>query len=640
MKKSVILFVLFCLGSKVFAQHEIKTNSEIVAREKQRFFLNNSAERSIASNNFDVNYYRLDVSVTPGVQYISGNVTVYFKMTTPGSAIVLDLSNSLTVDSVKQRGQLLSFSRPQDGLRIDLSAPNAAQDSLTIYYKGVPDNNGMGSFTNATHAGVPVLWTLSEPYGSMDWWPCKNSNGDKADSVDVIITHPVAYKAVSNGILQSEINVGAGNMRTHWKHRYPIATYLVCMAVTNFNVKNSVFNIGSYNLPMQTFSFPEHAAAFAKGDTLVMEAMRNFDQWYGAYPFKNEKYGHVEFLWGGGMEHQTCSFIVNTDEYLMAHELGHQWFGNMLTAGSWKDIWLNEGFASQLGYAHIETKYPQRSLNLRRALINSITSSPGGSLLVDDTSRINRVFDLRLSYDKGCYVLYMLRYTLGDSVFYAGVKKYRETYQYGTVTTQDLQRSLESVSGKNLTPFFNDWYRGEGYPTYHVTWQPVGTNRYKIILNQATSHSSVPFFHNSVPVTFVANGQEQTVKLDPVSNNQAFYVRLNFDPDTAIVDKDLWTLSQNNTSAKIDAVNDGSSTVLIMGNPVRDNLLITLNNFAGNKVNFTVYNMAGQTVARSSTSLQYFGADVRIPSSSWVRGQYIVVVEGDSGFKKILKVIK
>ena len=208
------------------------------------------------------------------------------------------------------------------------------------------------------------MWSLSEPYGSRDWWPCKNGLDDKADSIDVFITNPIAYKAASNGILQSETPVSGGTkLLTHWKHRYPIATYLICFAVTNYSVFNRSVNLSTGVLPMQTFCYPEDSTSFSNGTINTLNAMQLFDTlFYLPYPFMNEKYGHVQFGWGGGMEHQTSTFVVSIDESLCAHELAHQWFGDKITCGSWKDIWLNEGFATHLASMYMENKYPANYL--------------------------------------------------------------------------------------------------------------------------------------------------------------------------------------------------------------------------------------------------------------------------------------
>ena len=258
----------------------------------------------------------------------------------------------------------------------------------------------------------------------------------------------------------------------------PYCNLLDCFAVTNYTVFNNTVQLGSTTLPMQTYCYPESLISFQNGTQNVLDAMQLFHNNFGDYPFIKEKYGHVQFGWGGGMEHQTATFIVSINESLIAHELGHQWFGDKITCGSWEDIWLNEGFATHLSSFYLENKYPANTIINRRNLINNITSQPGGSVKVDDTTNVGRIFDGRLSYNKGSSLLYMLRWKLTDSVFFKALKTYQQDNKviYGFARTADLKRNLEQASGQDLTEFFNDWFVGQGYPSYNVEWALLEVN--------------------------------------------------------------------------------------------------------------------------------------------------------------------
>ncbi|HUS00284.1 MAG TPA: M1 family metallopeptidase, partial [Chitinophagaceae bacterium] len=411
----ILLFACLLMFSKVIAQTSrpyVEKVLQIATDEKLAHErLMNANNVTAASNNFDVKYYRCEWQVDPAVRFIRGKVTVYFTILSASNSISLDLMSSLTTDSVKQGNTTLNHQHANNVLQVNFTNSLAAGklDSVTIFYNGVPAATGFGSFIKDVHATVPVIWTLSEPYGSRDWWPCKNGLDDKADSIDVIVTHPPQYRAASNGLLQSETLSGL-NKVTHWKHRYPIASYLICMAVTNYSVFNNSVQLGNVNLPIQTFCYPENLTLFQNNTPLVLNALQYFHNTFGEYPFIKEKYGHVQFNWGGGMEHQTSTFIVSPDESLMAHELAHQWFGDKVTCGSWEDIWLNEGFATHLASMYMEQKYPALIKSNRIIEINYITSAAGGSVKVDDTTNVGRIFNGRLSYIKGSHLLYMLRW--------------------------------------------------------------------------------------------------------------------------------------------------------------------------------------------------------------------------------------
>ena len=598
-----------------------------------------------APTNFDVKYYRCEWEVDPAVRYIKGKVTLYYIMSGSGSGITLDLMAPLVADSVTQRNVQLSKQQANNTLQVNFpSNVNAGVfDSVSIYYQGVPPNTGFGSFIQDQHAGVPVMWSLSEPYGARDWWPCKNGLDDKADSIDIIITAPSQYKAASNGLLQSETLIAGGTKKiTHWKHRYPIASYLVCFAVTNYTVFNNSVQLGAVNLPMQTYCYPESLVAFQAGTQNVLDALQLYHATFGDYPFIKEKYGHVQFGWGGGMEHQTSTFIVNISENLIAHELGHQWFGDKITCGSWEDIWLNEGFATFLASFYSERKYPASAVASRKAVVTYITSAPGGSVWVDDTTNVNRIFDNRLSYNKGSQLLAMLRWKLGDSAFFRALRNYQKdpAVIYGFARTADLQKHLEAESKQDLSKFFNDWYKNQGYPTYNVQWTPIGSSVVKITMNQTTSHPSVNFFAMPVALKFKNAAQEKTIVVDNTSNGEIFFKDIGFTADTVLIDPDSWLISKNNTAAKIPDVVSGQNIVQVFPNPIRDGFAVYLRNFSSNTATINLFNAIGQLVYTSNVTLVNGTAYLEIPSKHLPAGEYNLQIKNTSGFKFVKKLLK
>jgi aminopeptidase N len=640
--------LLFLVLSVQFSFGQEKDDIESIARMEMQAHqnkFNTVVARTFASENFDVKYYRCEWEVDPAVRYINGKVTVYFKMSSSSSSIELDLMNTLTVDSVKRGNTTYGFSQTTNTVLVNFPTTinTGVLDSISIWYKGLPANTGFGSFIQDVHAGTPVMWTLSESYGSRDWWPCKNGINDKADSIDIFITNPNIYKAASNGMLQSETAIAGNKTRAHWKHRYPIASYLVCMAVTNYVTFKDSVQLGAVNLPMLTYCYPESLTAFKTNTPLVLDAMKYFHNNFSPYPFINEKYGHVQFGWGGGMEHQTSTFIINTGEYLMAHELAHQWFGDKITCNSWEDIWLNEGFATYLGYSHLEIKYPANSLTYRKNLINSITSQPGGTVKVQDTTSLSQIFSGRLSYNKGSYLLFMLRFIVGDDVFFRAMRRYQQdpALAYGNATTADFKRNMETESGKNLAYFFNQWYSGEGFPSYQVKWNVLDTTCVNIKLSQTTSvPTSTPFFKLPVTLKFKNATQEKTIVLDNNANGETFIRSLGFKADTVLVDPGLWLVTKNNTTEKTADVSDGSCTppppppptnsgegvVDIWPNPVTNPFVISLHDFKDDNALVTIYNKLGQRIYNQTTPLTFGIAQVKIPMSNWARGVYIVKV--------------
>lgn len=598
-----------------------------------------------SSNNFDVKYYRCEWEVNPAVRYINGKVTIYFTIVSATNNIQLDLMNPLVVDSVKQRNLLLAKQHLSNVLTVNFpgTVNSGTLDSITVFYQGVPPNTGFGSFIQDQHLGTPVMWSLSEPYGSRDWWPCKNGLDDKVDSVDIIITAPAQYRSAANGLLQSETLISGNTKKvTWWKHRYPIASYLMCFAVTNYSVFNNSVQLGNINLPMQTYCYPESLASFQNGTQNVLDAMKLFHNNFGDYPFIKEKYGHVQFGWGGGMEHQTATFIISINEGLIAHELGHQWFGDKITCASWEDIWLNEGFATHLASFYMENKYPANTINARKSVINNITSAPGGSVWVDDTTNVGRIFSGRLSYNKGSYLIYMLRWILSDSVFFNAIRRYQKDPKlaYGFAYTDDLKRNLEQESGRNLSKFFKDWFKGQGYPTYNVQWSQVGSSYVNIKMNQTTSHSSVDFFELPVALKFKNATKEKTIVVDNKTNGEIFFRHIGFIADTVLVDPEYWLITKNNVSSKVSDVSVGQNSVQVFPNPIQDRFYIYMRNMASSTAGINLYDAVGQLVYSRTVPLVNGSEYLEIPSRQLASGVYFLKIWGDNGIKFMKKLVK
>ena len=221
---------------------------------------------SVASGNFNVHHYRCEWQIDPGVRYIRGKVTSTFTMLQPGTTITFDMANQLLVDSVVYHGNKITFQRPgNNSLIVNFPSSIAAnaKDSVSVFYQGDPPGGNSGAFYQGTHGspGVPVIWTLSEPYGAKDWWPCKDQLVDKADSIDVIMTHPSIYTSSSNGVVVN-MQTSGPNTTTHFRHRYPIATYLVAIAITNYVTNTDTVMVGSKVYNWISYIYPESTGFF------------------------------------------------------------------------------------------------------------------------------------------------------------------------------------------------------------------------------------------------------------------------------------------------------------------------------------------------------------------------------------------
>lgn len=553
---------------------------------------------------FDLKYHRFQWTCDPADSAIAGAVTSHLIATQLLPAVRFDLGSSMVVDSVTNGlgGGALSFSRSGDSLMVafDIPLSPGLLDSVTVFYHGYPaGEGGFGSFAWGEHNGVPMIWTLSEPYGAKDWWPCKQDLNDKIDSIDAYVTTPNGYRAAGNGVLVSE-TVDGSQRTCHWRHRHPIDVYLIATAATNYDVLTDMIALpGGINVPMITYTWPEEAftAGLAAGD--VAQQMPLYSQLFGTYPFADEKYGHARFGWGGGMEHQTMTFVGGWWYELTAHELAHQWFGDKVTCGSWQDLWLNEGFATYvqgLCYDYLAPVYWHGWL---KSKIESVTSAPDGSVFVTDTIDNGRLFDGRLTYNKGGMVLHMLRWVCGDTAFYTGVRNYLDdpALAYGTAVTGDLVAHLEATSGLDLTEFMDDWFTGEGYPTYTVQWTQDAGGMVSVLLDQFTSHPSVDFFEMPVPVRFKNSVEDSTVVLDHTFDGQAFSFHLPFQADSALFDPDLWLVSGANLVTHVPVAAFGSDQPVLFPNPVNtDQAWIHLGTAVQGPVHIDLFDAVGRKV--------------------------------------------
>ena len=536
-------------------------------------------------SDYNVKYLRFNLDIDPEQQYISGSVYTLFEVTGDLSqGLNMELSVDLHVDSVIYQGESIPFT--QSGafdLSIDIpGSPSIGSfGNIEIFYQGIPvSGTGFGSVGYEMHNGVPAMWTLSEPYGCRDWWPGKNDLTDKADSVDIIVHSPELYRTASNGILVSD-EVDGGTRTCHWKHRYSIVPYLIAIAVTNYEVYSEFAYPGGVPVEILNYVYPEDKIQIMQATDQTIPAMELYSTLFTQYPFILEKYGHAQFGWGGGMEHQTMSFMGTFSYEIIAHELAHQWFGDMITLNSWKDIWLNEGFATYLAaitYEHLFDGYYWPAWKSQS--IGFVTSAPDGSVYVDDTTNINRIFDARLSYYKGAWVLHMLRWVCGDDAFFTACRNYLNdpALKYGFAGTNDLKTHLESASGKDLTEFFNDWYYGEGFPSYTINCSLINANanEYDVMISQTQSHSSVSFFEMPVPVKFSGTDRDTTIVFDNTSNAQVFRINPAFEINKVEFDPELWIISASNIDSLLNINEAADFYSYPIPNPVKDFIKITV----------------------------------------------------------------
>ena len=588
--------------------------------------------------NYDLQYQRMELSLDPAIYAVSGSVTSHFKPNQAMGSIYFDLNNSLTVSSVQYHGSSLNFQQlATKEVKIDFQTPLSANvlDSLTISYSGAP-STALGAFTTSMQGGAYVLATLSEPYGAQDWFPTKQSLNDKIERFDIKITAPSQYNVASNGLLISETTL-AGNLKTtFWRTQYPIAAYLVAVAITNFTKLTDTIGVPPF--PFINYVYPSTAADAGSMANInwTKQIMNTFENYFGAYPFRNEKYGHMQFMYGGGMEHQTMTSMGSWEQGLIAHELAHQWFGDKVTCGAWNDIWLNEGFATFGQHVAYEKLLMTNTefMTYLSSEIAYITTLPGGSVYVADANlgSVGNIFNGRLSYSKGGYVLRMMKWILGETAFYNALKDYhaRPALAYNYVRTADFKNSVLISTNKDFTEFFNDWIYGQGYPTYDIRWKQTG-NVVAFKASQTQSNASVSFFEMPLPIKVNGTlGEVAYFSLDNSYNNQYFFETVNFTVASVQFNYEYQIIEKNSTVAqdtnlKVDEID--VAQFALYPNPAKNEIFLK---GIKKSADFTIFSADGRLVKRDT----YKPGNV-INISSLVPGVYVLQISG-----KNLKFVK
>jgi len=561
LKTAVCLFLFSFLS---FSQNFEKTNNKSLQRVNSLLKVEYPGDSTI-----DIKYYKLNLKVTYSPKYLSGSVTVKASPAhNPLNSFFLDLQNPMLVDSVISDNTKLHFSHTDAKLNITLNKsynPNEIFE-IKIYYQGVPGSSGFGSFEFDTHGNnEPVIWTLSEPYGASDWFPCKDTPADKADSSDVWINVDKNLYGVSNGTLIDIVENPDNTATYKWTNKYPIAQYLISLAISNYTIYKNYFKYSEKDsMPVINYIYPEDLSEFQTLLDKVPNMLRVMSNYFGLYPFIREKYGNAEMGWkgGGGMENQTVSSISRFTETILVHELTHQWFGDKITCRDWQDIWLNEGFATYGEMLYAEKVYGDSAYNNFVSLKMASAKSAKGSIYVQDISSISEIFNGNRSYSKGGIVLHMLRGVVGDSVFFKIMKTYSNDPRvaYGTAVTADFQRDAEAVSGQDLNYFFNEWIYGEHYPKYKIEWHADKiNNNYEVTIKIGQTVNTYPSFF-TMPVqikistsagdtlfSFFNDQQDQQVKFlvkgTPVS--------VTIDPNNWILKDAITFPDSNNVSGQI-----------------------------------------------------------------------------------------
>jgi aminopeptidase N len=642
MKKNLFVIIaiqmLFIVTVSAQLQHACSASKITASQSAKRSVV--SAQHTFLMNQYNIHFYKLDVSVERTSTFISGNVTIKAIAEVAFlDTFGLELHPNLIIDSIKANGIVQSFNRAGNAVIIPLSQSIQEGEDffVQVYYKGTPPNNG--GFSGMSNASSPswgnqATWSLSQPFAAYEWWPCKQVLTDKADSSEVWITTNNQNKAGSNGLLQQVVSLPNNKARYEWKSKYPINYYLISIAVARYVDYSFFVNLPGVAQPLliQNFIYdnPQTLTNFKNDIDQTGDMMLAFSELFGTYPFKDEKYGHCMAPLSGGMEHQTMSTQGFFEFTLTAHELAHQWFGDYVTCASWEDIWLNEGFASYGEYLAYEKLVSKSAAdNYMINVHNTVKSQPGGSVYVSDIANENRIFSSRLSYDKGSTLVHTLRYLVNnDSLFFASLRDYLQQFQFKNANTQQLLDVLNANTGIDFTDFKNQLFYGEGFPTYNLTWNYINGFLYAE-LNQTTSSSATILYTLPLELRLNTTSGDTIVRITPTINNDKFIISLvdtvvgiTVDPFNGLVNNATVLFDSNLEFTLTDLKEINLTSISVYPNPAENDLVVDFRNNNSEK-SLTLTDVLGRTVNVLKTS----ESTVQLNISYLSKGVYYVNIQ-------------
>jgi aminopeptidase N len=449
--------------------------------------------------------------------------------------------NRITLDDIPT-----DYDNEGTRLSIPFNSVMGTTFKIEVQYEGTPKKSGLDGFVFGNRNGQSLVYNLSEPNFASSWFPCNDIPFDKT-LLDISITNDSSSVSVSNGILVDVTN--NGRRRTyHWRTLYPISTYLIAVYSADYKqFSNQYISLnGIDTMKVEYYVLPDKLEDAKKDFSNQVKMIEYFSRTFGEYPFIKEKYGIAEFLWyPGAMEHQTITGVSSNMidgkkfyEDTFVHELAHQWFGDAVSPKFWKDIWLNEGFASYSEALYYESLIGKRALH--STMMSKYSKKFSGTL-----SDPGSFLFTRTVYDKGAWVLHMLRWEVGDSSFINILRTYYNTFKYSNASTKDFQDVCEKVSGKNLDKFFDQWIKGEG--EIELQYQTAIENSeagyaIKIKLQQVQDEYDVYHFPLQIKLTF-ADSSETSYRYDITTKDTLLEISANKYPENIELDPENWLLA-------------------------------------------------------------------------------------------------
>ena len=513
--------------------------------------------------NVDVVHYAFHLTLSDDTDEIAGRADITVRFVSSGvREFALDLVDrdedgraAMSVTGVSRGGDAVGFSHTDDRLTISMATPSQAGERRTyrVEYRGVPAN---GLIIDQNRHGERTFFGDNWPNRARNWLPTVDHVSDKA-TVEWIVVAPNHYQVIGNGAMVESTDLPDGTRLTHWKTRVPIPTKVMVIGAARFAVQR----VGEVDgVPVESWVYPQDRDAGFYDYALAEKVLRFFTGHIGPFPYA--KLANVQSKTRyGGMENASNIFYsersvsgTRRGEGLIAHEVAHQWFGDSITENDWHHVWLSEGFATYFAQLYTEFTYGRDRLvqgmqRNRDTVIRFYRQNPELAVVAPSIADLNDLLN-RNSYQKGGWVLHMLRRQVGDEAFWEGIRSYYRTYRDKNALTEDFQRAMEQVSGQDLETFFHQWIFEPGHPTLEATWSyDASAQRLSVTVEQ--TQQTATLFSTPLDIGIVLPGggvRVETMQLDGASQTAGFDA--DTEPTEIVLDPDTWLLFEGEVTRR------------------------------------------------------------------------------------------
>jgi len=429
----------------------------------------------------DVQHYVFNVEINDRNDSVKGQATIHFKFMKRANQISLDLispradGKGMKISSITENGKTVSYTHTNDIVLIRFDAVDSAsiEKTIQVNYQGIPADGLIIAKNKYNHR---TFFGDHWPNRARHWLPCIDHPSDKA-SVEFVVTAPSHYQVISNGVMIEETNLDSTRKLSHYSETVPLPMKVAVIGIADFAVH---YEGEVNNIPVHSWVYPEDRLKGFYDYKLAMEILPFFIKNIGPYAYKKLANVQSKTIFGG-MENAGAIFYAEnsvtgkrTAEGLIAHEIAHQWFGNMATETEWAHLWLSEGFATYMATLYMENKYgPDTATKLRiedRMQVLAFLKQKSGPVVDSSTTNYLELLNAN-SYQKGGWILHMLRKQLGDSTFWKGIRSYYAQYSGKNASTDDFRKVIEKISGKELNRFFKQWLYTAGHPQLDINWE-------------------------------------------------------------------------------------------------------------------------------------------------------------------------